>query len=145
MRKLAVSFPVLLLFLLNSCKKEETFISPECQNPVIYDKFDNARELVLGVLDARLANYATTGHCDTCYNAELIQANQEVYSIGELYDQTGSCCNVYHSYQGYCYKMITGSQFISSQTDSAELVTQRQNYHVKFEQILRYVESLQSQ
>lgn len=142
MHKYALFLCVSLL-LFSSCKKEESLISPECQNPVIYQKFDNARELVLGVLDARLANYATTGHCDTCYNTELIQANQEVYSIGELYDQNSSCYNVYLSYQGYCYKMITGSQFISSQTDSAELATQRHNYHVKFEQILRYVESLQ--
>lgn len=143
MRQIYAVVSLFMVLVLGSCKKEEAYISPECQNPAVYEKFDNARELVLGVLDARLANYATTGHCDTCYSAELTQANQEVYSIGELYDQNSSCYNVYHSYQGYSYKMITGSQFISSQTDSAELVTLRHNYSVKFGQILRYVESLQ--
>jgi hypothetical protein len=143
MRSTLIFMSLVLVLWTNSCKKEETYASPECRNPAIYEKFDNARKLVLGVLDARLANYAATGHCDTCYNNELIQANREVYSVGELYNQNSSCYNVYHSYQGYCYKMITGSQFISSQTDSAGLVTQRHNYDVKFGQILRYVESLQ--
>ncbi|MCW5908714.1 MAG: hypothetical protein KIS94_12700 [Chitinophagales bacterium] len=139
----AFVFSGIILMLFSSCKKEEAFISPECRNPVIYQKFDNARALVIGVLDARLNDYANTGHCDNCYDTELILANQEVYSIGELYEQTSTCYNVYHLYQSYCYKMITGSQFISNQTDSAELAVQKLKYEAQFGRILNYVKSLQ--
>lgn len=142
MQKLLV-FSVLVFLLVSSCKKEEAFISPECRNPLIYQKFSNARDLVIGVLDARLNDYANTGHCNNCYDTQLMQANQEVYSIGELYEQTSSCYNVYHLYQAYCYKMISGAQFISSQTDSAELATQKLKYEAQFNRILNYVKSLQ--
>ena len=127
---------------LHSCKKEASTISPECSNPLIYQKFDHARELVLGAMDARLQDFTTLGYCDTCFSSQLTEANATVYGIGELFDHQSSCYNVYHSYQGYCYKMITGAQTVSTQTDSAEFANLRASYDTKFGQILNYVKTL---
>ncbi len=131
------------MILLSSCKKETSTVSVECTNPAIYQKFDTARALILGAMDARLSNFSNIGYCDTCFSKELTTANAQVYSISELIHQSSSCYNVYRSYQGYCYKMITGAQIVSVQTDSSEFAALRQSYDVKFGQILNYVKSLQ--
>lgn len=131
------------MILLSSCKKETSNVSVECTNPAIYQKFDTARALILAAMDSRLSDFSNIGYCDTCFSKELTTANAQVYSIGELINQTSSCYNVYHSYQGYCYKMIAGAQAVSMQTDSSEFAVLRQSYDVKFGQILNYVKSLQ--
>lgn len=141
--RLFIAFLALSALSLASCKKEESTVSAECRNPLIYQKFENAQNLVLGAMDARLADFSNTGHCDTCYNGSLLQANADVYSIGELYTQTSSCYNVYLSYQGYSYKMITGAQIVPDYIDSTEFAALREQYRVKFGQILNYVEGLQ--
>jgi hypothetical protein len=142
MRLLAV-FLAFFALILSSCKKEESNVSAECRNPVVYQKFESAQKLVLAAMDARLADFSNTGYCDTCYNTQLLQANADIYSVGELYSQESSCYNVLLSYQGQSYKMIQGAQIVPEYRDSAEYAALRQQYSVKFGQILRYLESLQ--
>lgn len=142
MRFTIALFALACLFL-TSCKKEESNVSTECRNPVVYQKFESAQKLVLAAMDTRLADFSNTGYCDTCYNTQLLQANSEIYSVGELYNQESSCYNVLLSYQGQSYKMIQGAQIVPEYRDSAEYAALRQQYSVKFGQILRYLESLQ--
>lgn len=141
--RLLATFFILSAVILSSCKKEESYVSAECRNPVVYQKFESAQNLVLAAMDARLADFANTGYCDTCYNSQLLQANSDIYSVGELYNQESSCYNVLLSYQGQSYKMIQGAQIVPDYRDSAEYATLRQQYSVKFGQMLRYLESLQ--
>jgi hypothetical protein len=129
----------LILLSVWGCSKEDDELAPECQDPIVLERFDSARIVTLSIIDARLAAYSSIGLCDTCFKSEFGYGVYLLDTIKHVVPSSSGCYDSAHNFLYFAYAGLGGAVDARPVIDSAELAEFRRRVTKRYNQILNYL------